>query len=237
MQQNTDQDPAAPFRDRADFRQFCRWAEKQDVSRETIGRLACFTALLLKWQQRINLISGKTAGTVWLRHILDSAQLVTHLPRQPSRILDLGSGAGLPGIILSIMTGHELHLAESDSRKIAFLRVALRETGSRAVLHEGRIEDLPDLQPDIIAARAFAPLDRLLSISRTQHHRDLVFWLHKGREVNSELTAAASWTTLKPEIFDSITAPDGHILKLSEHDRPSRQIRPGTEAKSGKENS
>jgi len=217
-----DRDPIAAFKARADFRQFCDWAEKQDVSRETIGRLARFTALLLKWQQRINLISGKTAESVWVRHILDSAQLVVHLPRPPGRILDLGSGAGLPGVILSIMTDHELHLAEADSRKIAFLRVALRETGSQAVLHEGRIEELPDLQPDIITARAFAPLDRLLSISRTQHHRDLVFWLHKGREVNSELTGAASWTTLKAEVFDSITASDGHILKLSGHDRKSR---------------
>lgn len=199
----------------SDYRQFADWAAKRNVSRETIDRLAAYVNLLLKWQQHINLISSGTADRIWTRHILDSAQLLDYLPAQPSRILDLGSGAGLPGVVLAIMSQHHLHLAESDSRKMSFLRVALRETGSRAELHEGRIEALPHLGVDVITARAFAPVDRLLSLSRTQHHQALVFWLLKGRDVTSELTAARSWTTLKAELFASCTADDGHIVKLT----------------------
>ena len=87
-----------------------------DVPRETQEKLDCYVQLLIKWQARINLISSKTLPEIWHRHILDSAQLVSYLPKTPSVILDMGSGAGLPGVILAILTRHQLHLVESDSR-------------------------------------------------------------------------------------------------------------------------
>ena len=118
-----------------------------DVPRETQEKLDCYVQLLIKWQARINLISSKTLPEIWHRHILDSAQLVSYLPKTPSVILDMGSGAGLPGVILAILTGHQLHLVESDSRKIAFMRAALRETGTSAILHEQRMETVPALRP------------------------------------------------------------------------------------------
>ena len=123
-----------------------------DVPRETQEKLDCYVQLLIKWQARINLISSKTLPEIWHRHILDSAQLVSYLPKSTSVILDMGSGAGLPGVILAILTRHRLHLVESDSRKMAFMRTALRETGTSAILHEQRMETVPALRPDIITA-------------------------------------------------------------------------------------
>ena len=87
-----------------------------NVSRETEEKLEIYVSLLEKWQQRINLISSKTLPCVWQRHILDCAQLTTHLPVRSGRIMDIGSGAGLPGLILAILTECEVHLVESDTK-------------------------------------------------------------------------------------------------------------------------
>ena len=185
-----------------------------NVSRETQEKLAIYVALLIKWQASINLVSSRTLPQIWHRHILDSAQLVRYLPAAPSRIMDMGSGAGLPGVILAILTDHEIHLVESDSRKVAFMRTALRETGTQAILHEQRMETLPAIQPDIITARALAPLAQLLELSRHQHYDQLHYLFLKGREVKQELTALPSYPKLEAETFPSLTDSDASIIRL-----------------------
>ena len=185
-----------------------------NVSRETQEKLAIYVALLIKWQASINLVSSRTLPQIWHRHILDSAQLVRYLSAAPSRIMDMGSGAGLPGVILAILTDHEIHLVESDSRKVAFMRTALRETGTQAILHEQRMENLPAIQPDIITARALAPLAQLLELSRHQHHDQLDYLFLKGREVKQELTALPSYPKLEAETFPSLTDSDASIIRL-----------------------
>ena len=89
-----------------------------NVSRETEAKLEVYVKLLEKWQQRINLVSSKTLPYIWQRHILDCAQLTAYLPTKLGRIMDVGSGAGLPGIILAILTEFEVHLVESDTKKV-----------------------------------------------------------------------------------------------------------------------
>jgi 16S rRNA (guanine527-N7)-methyltransferase len=185
-----------------------------NVSRETQEKLAIYVALLIKWQARINLVSSRTLPQIWHRHILDSAQLVRYLPAAPSTIMDMGSGAGLPGVILAILTDHQIHLVESDSRKVSFMRTALRETGTQAILHEQRMESLPSIQPDIITARALAPLAQLLDLSKHQHHDQLHYLFLKGREVKQELTALPSYPKLKAEAFPSLTDSDASIVRL-----------------------
>ena len=186
------------------------------VSRETCDKLEIYVSLLKKWQKSINLVSAKTLDEVWERHILDSAQLVAHLPASdnPIRILDLGSGAGLPAVILAIMTSHHLSMVESDSRKCAFMQTALRETGSQAVLHNERLESLAFQDADIITARAFAPLDRLLDWSAPQHKDGQVFRLLKGRGLNEELTNLPNSLKVETETFDSLASGDGIILRM-----------------------
>ena len=188
--------------------------EHHNVSRETSDRLSHYVALLEKWQKSINLISSKTLPEIWERHILDSAQLLTYLPKEPVKILDLGSGAGLPAVILAILTDHKIEMVESDARKCAFMQTALRETGAKAVIHNERLEGLPFLDADIISARAFAPLDRMLDWTSHQHKKGQVFWLLKGRAVNEELTNLPVSLKVESAQFDSLASGDGVILRL-----------------------
>jgi len=185
-----------------------------DVPRETQEKLDCYVQLLIKWQARINLISSKTLPEIWHRHILDSAQLVSYLPKTPSVILDMGSGAGLPGVILAILTRHQLHLVESDSRKIAFMRTALRETGTSAILHEQRMESVPALRPDIITARALAPLSQLITLASAQHHEKIEYLFLKGREAKQELTALPACPKMEAECLPSMTDSQASIIRL-----------------------
>lgn len=141
------------------------------VSRETVARLEAFVALVRKWQPAENLIAPSTLPSIWRRHVADCAQLVALFP-DVYRWLDLGSGAGFPGMVLGCLLaekeGAAVHLVESNSRKCAFLRAAVRETGAPVVVHQGRIEAVVDgwRDPvDMITARALAPLGRLLALA------------------------------------------------------------------------
>lgn len=188
--------------------------QTHDVSRETCAHLDSYVALLQKWQKSINLISSKTLDAIWERHILDSAQLLAHLPKEPKKILDLGSGAGLPAVILAILSPHHIEMVESDTRKCAFIQTALQTTGARAVIHNERLEKLPFLDADIITARAFAPLDRMLNWTQAQAKDGQVFWLLKGRAVNEELTNLPVSQKVEAVQFDSLASGDGVILRL-----------------------
>src|SRR5918912_3476535 len=108
------------------------FAELVPVSRETLDRLAAYLDLLRRWQRTINLVGAATLDDPWRRHLLDSAQLLRFLPEGVRRLVDLGSGAGLPGLALAILGVPEVHLIESDRRKAAFLREAARATGAAA---------------------------------------------------------------------------------------------------------
>ena len=189
-------------------------SDHYDVSRETCDKLSHYVSLLTKWQKSINLVSGKTIADVWQRHILDSAQLISHLPKEPANILDLGSGAGLPAVILAIMTDHNIAMVESDTRKCAFMQTALRETGATATIHNTRLESLPFQNADIITARAFAPLNRLLEWTVPQHKEGQIFWLLKGQGVNEELTNVPVSQKVETEQYHSLVAGDGVILRL-----------------------
>ncbi|MGC6516941.1 MAG: 16S rRNA (guanine(527)-N(7))-methyltransferase RsmG [Candidatus Puniceispirillaceae bacterium] len=184
------------------------------VSRETCDKLDCYASLLEKWQRSINLVSPKTISHLWERHILDCAQLVPFLPQEPVKILDLGSGAGLPAVIISALSHHQVEMVESDSRKCAFMQTALREMGLKATIHNQRLESLPHLGADIITARAFAPLPRLLDWTKDQHQEGQIFWLLKGRAVNEELTNLPVSNKVVTQEFPSLASGDGVILRL-----------------------
>jgi len=185
-----------------------------NVSRETEVKLEIYVRLLEKWQQRINLVSSKTLPYIWQRHILDCAQLASHLPTRLGRIMDIGAGAGLPGVILAILTECEVHLVESDSKKVAFMHTALAETDVQATIHHARIEELPHLDIDVITARALAPLSKLLQLTQTQDHPGLSYLFLKGKGVNQELTDLSTSTTLTAVSYPSITNQDSTIIYL-----------------------
>ena len=184
------------------------------VSRETEAKLEIYVSLLEKWQQRINLVSSKTMPFVWQRHILDCAQLIAHLPVRTGRIMDIGAGAGLPGLILAILTECEVHLVESDTKKVAFMRTALVEANVHATIHHARIDELPFLNIDVITARALAPISKLIQLTQIQNHPGLSYLFMKGRGANEELTELLTSLTLTPISYPSITDQGSSIIHL-----------------------
>ena len=185
-----------------------------NVSREKEAKLNIYVKLLEKWQKRINMVSSKTLPCIWQRHILDCAQLIAHLPTRSRRIMDIGTGAGLPGVILAILTECEVHLVESDTKKVAFLHTALAETNVRAIIHHARIEELSHLNIDVITARALAPLVKLVQMTQTQDHPGLSYLFLKGKGVNQELTELSTSSTLSVVSYPSITDKDASIIYL-----------------------
>jgi 16S rRNA (guanine527-N7)-methyltransferase len=186
------------------------------VSRETMERLDAYAVLLRRWTQRINLIAATDVPTIWRRHIGDCLQLVPHIPEGAQRGIDLGSGAGLPGLILAIAAGISFDLVESDQRKAAFLREAARITAAPVTVHARRIENI-QLQPaDLVTARALAPLPALLALATPLLAPDGVLLLPKGASVTAELTAAGRQWHMLVEAIRSCTSPDGIILRITE---------------------
>lgn len=181
-----------------------------------MARLQRYAERLAQWQARINLVSPETLADLWSRHMLDSAQLLPLLPAEPVRHLDLGSGAGFPGLVLAIMTGRPVTLVESDQRKSVFLRDVSRETSAYATVVARRIESLPIEPAGLITARALAPLSQLLTLAQRLITPDTVLLLPKGRNVEAELTKAAESWTMRVERHPSITDPAATILRLTE---------------------
>lgn len=184
------------------------------VSRETRERLDAYLEILLRWNRTINLISRKDEAGVWERHIEDSLALAPHIPDGASHAIDLGSGGGLPGIVLAIATGVEFHLVESDQRKSAFLREAIRHTGANAVVHANRAEQTRLPPAPIVTARALASLPQLLSWAAPLLLRDGICLFPKGRAVAEELTLAYAQWHMKVQTIDSFGAST--ILRISE---------------------
>lgn len=185
------------------------------VSRETEARLRAYLRLLLDWNSRINLVAAAPEDVLWQRHILDGWQLLPLLPDGP--LADLGSGGGLPGLVIAIGRAQETHLVESDRRKSAFLIEAARQLGLPHVrVHPRRIEAAP-LQPlAVLTARALAPLTDLLPHAARLLAPGGVAVFPKGRTAEAELTAAAPHWFMQVERFASRTDAAATIFRLSE---------------------
>jgi 16S rRNA (guanine527-N7)-methyltransferase len=186
------------------------------VSRETLDRLIAYDVLLRKWQPRINLVGPATLPESWSRHFLDSAQLFPVLGPEVRTLVDLGSGAGFPGLVLAILGVGEVHLVESDTRKVAFLREAARETGTSVTIHPRRIDAVQGIAADAVTARALAPLASLLAWAYPLIGDHGVGVFPKGQNVDQELTEATRSWKMAVERVESATDPSGSILRIRE---------------------
>lgn len=180
------------------------------------ARLDRFAALLLRWNAKINLIARSDETALWPRHILDSAQLAPLLPPAPGTLIDLGSGAGFPGLVLAILTQWRVHLVESDLRKAAFLREAARETGADVTIHPLRAETLRIDSAQVVTARALTSLAGLLPLAAPLLARDGICLFPKGRSASDELTAVSAQWHMRTERFPSQTDSGATILRISE---------------------
>jgi 16S rRNA (guanine527-N7)-methyltransferase len=199
------------------------FAEIVSVSRETLAQLEAYTELLTRWSARINLVGRATIADVWRRHILDSAQLRAFVPDRARSVIDLGSGAGLPGLVLAILGVPSVELVEADSRKCAFLREAARITATPVTLDPCRIEAVSRHTVDVVTARACAPLDRLLGLAEPFLASGSECLFLKGERVEEELTLARKRWTMTSSLHQSRSDPRGVVLRLQQVAREPRR--------------
>jgi 16S rRNA (guanine527-N7)-methyltransferase len=192
-----------------------------DVSRETLERLEVFVAVLRKWSSRINLVSERSLEDIWHRHVLDSGQLYALAPKPFEYWLDLGSGAGFPGLVIAAIAAEKhpqarVTLVESDQRKAAFLRSASRETGLPITIHARRAEELPPQAADIVSARALAGLDSLLGLAHRHLRPGGTGIFPKGMRWVEEVAHARDRWSFSVQSCKSLTDAQAAILKVGE---------------------
>ena len=185
------------------------------VSRETRARLETFVELLLAWNDKINLVSSRDVAFVWPRHIEDSLQLTPLIKAGTHSAIDLGAGAGFPGLVLAIATNIPFTLIEADTRKSAFLREAARLTHAPVTVLAARIETLQLPQADLITARALAPLPRLLDLATPHLAPGGTMLFLKGASAETEVAGANSLWTMTVERHISRTSQDGVVLRIT----------------------
>ncbi|MCA0406828.1 MAG: 16S rRNA (guanine(527)-N(7))-methyltransferase RsmG [Proteobacteria bacterium] len=194
--------------------------ERFGVSHETFERLTAYVGLLEHWQKRINLVAPSTLQEIWTRHILDSVQLFAIKP-EAKHWLDLGSGGGLPGLVLGALLaevpGGKITLVESNGKKGAFLRHVSAELRLPVTVEVERIEAvIPRLEiPEIVTARALASLDMLLGFSNLLLKSGAVGLFPKGREHAEELTLAHKNWHFSVQQHASVTESSSRILEIS----------------------
>jgi 16S rRNA (guanine527-N7)-methyltransferase len=198
------------------------FAEVFKVPRETIHRLERYADLLGQWQKSTNLVAPSTLPRLWSRHFADSAQIRALAPE--ARLwLDLGSGAGFPGLVVAILqTGlpdFRMHLVDSNHKKCAFLAEVARETKAPVDIHAVRIEQLGEcahsLRPEVVSARALAPLPRLFELASPLFGPGTRGLFLKGREADAEIDTARTTWDFAASLHPSVTAPGSAIVEVT----------------------
>jgi 16S rRNA (guanine527-N7)-methyltransferase len=195
-----------------------QFAARTNVSRETQAHLKAYAGLLTEWNSRHNLVSARSLDDLWRRHFWDSAQLAPLIPHNAESLVDLGSGAGFPGLVLAEMLRGKvaMTLYEATAKKCAFLAAAAEHMELPITIRNVRMEDAPRQAFDVITARAVAPLPKLLGYARKFTGPNSVCLFQKGQNVGSELTEAHKSWKMKVRQIPSLTDPFGVILELTE---------------------
>lgn len=190
-----------------------------NLPEKTVEKLDKYVDLLEREQTKMNLVGASTLPIVWTRHVLDSAQLFDQIKSDDKTVLDFGSGAGFPALVLAIMDvgqKHDFRLIESDGKKCAFLNKVISECGLRATVFNERIEKMEKFGADLITARALASLDKLLKYAFPFFKKTTRCLFMKGAKASEEIDAARRKYDFRLEKIQSVTSAEGTILLLSE---------------------
>lgn len=187
--------------------------QRLDVSRETIAALMQYQQLIIKWNNVINIVSQRSIEDLWERHIIDSLQLLRFINNKDIHLVDVGSGAGFPGLVLSIAGVKKVTLIESDVRKSVFLLQASKISNNIVEILPKRIESI-DCSCDILTSRAFASLDKTLQFTKNIKVKDR-YLLLKGESYQEELKEAKVNWSLDCIVHDSVTSNWGKILEIN----------------------
>ena len=185
------------------------------VSRETFERLKIYQELLLKWQAKINLIGPDTVSDSWNRHFVDSLQILPYIDDKNAVAVDMGTGAGFPGMVMAIAGMANVHLIESDTKKIIFLKEVARLTHTDVSIHHMRIEEATIDNVKLIFSRACSSLSQLLSYSQNYVSRETKCLFHKGKNYSKELLDSQSDWLFDYSVYPSITDAQGSILQVT----------------------
>ena len=193
----------------------------EDVSRETIVKLRQYADLLAEWNAFAGLVGPSTLEDVWVRHFLDSAQLLRLRPKHPSTWLDLGSGGGFPGMVLAIVAAEtapecSFSLLESNRRKCQFLKHVARNAGVDVEIRAVRAESAEPAQANVVTARALAPLKRLLTLAHRHLGAGGMCLFLKGRNADEDLASARGEWEFDLKMHPSVSDPSGCILQMKE---------------------
>ncbi len=187
------------------------------VSDQAVARLAQYLDLLRKWQARINLVGASTLDDPWRRHMLDAAQLLSQMPVGAGPVVDMGAGAGIPGLILAACGVEDVHLIESNARKGVFLREAARLMAVDVTVHAARVESVSLPRPAaVVTARALAPLTDLLGLATRFAGPGTRCLFLKGQDVVIELTEARKYWNMSVQLVDSLSDPSGRLVVVEE---------------------
>ena len=198
---------------------FCRY---QNVSRETYEKFKIFEKNLIKWQSSINLVSKSTINDIWIRHLLDSSQLYRFVKQIKGNIIDFGSGAGFPGLVLALMGHKKVSLVEADQKKCTFLREMAMLCEVDVTIYNERIENMDFIEVDLIVSRALAPLSKLVnyvelfvgkSPTKKTNLPKLLFL--KGKSYKDEISDLHKFKNLYFQEYPSLTDKYGKILYFS----------------------
>lgn len=193
------------------------FAAATGVSRETLAHLKAYVGLLEDWNARHNLVSAKSLEDVWRRHVWDSAQLADYIPAEAVSLVDLGSGAGFPALVLAVLRpALKVVLYESTAKKCRFLEAATERLGVAAEIRNSRIESAAAEPFDVLTARACAPLEKLLAYAQPFQGLETINLFLKGQSVAVELTQARKSWRMKAYRHQSRTDPSGTILEVRE---------------------
>lgn len=182
------------------------------VSYETRAKMEVYAQRLIEANAQHNLVAASTLSCLWRRHFLDSAQLFPLLPSPDICLVDLGSGAGFPGLVLALLGVREVHLVESIGKKARFLEGVAAELGLKVTIHHARIESIREVKADIVTARAVTALPGLLSLAKPFLKEKAQCLFLKGEKADAELTEASKWWTFHVERISSLSDPSGTIL-------------------------
>lgn len=187
-----------------------------NVPRETMDKFIVYAELLTKWQKSINLVSKSTLMDMWRRHFYDSAQLIDYIQHAKTKtVLDLGSGAGFPGLVLSILGVGEVHLVEAVGKKCSFMNQVIRETGINATIYNERIENMSSFSVDLITSRACADLEKLFDLTSSFRDKNTRCLFLKGEKFEEEIKSAQKKYSFDVKKYASKTEESGMILSLS----------------------
>ena len=190
-----------------------------NVSRETIDSLCEYESMLSKWNSKINLISKNTFNDIWNRHFLDSGQIIKHVDASRKRWVDVGSGAGFPGLVVALLLRDrkidcELILVEKSTKKVFFLNEVIRKLDLKVKVINDDIGTIDPLRADILTARAFSELNNLIQIAHVHRKANGICLFLKGENYRFELDKTLNYWFFDYDVFDSLSNPSGKIIRV-----------------------